>query len=232
MSSLVQADLKKAADPDHAQKLQGFFKTGPGEYGEGDIFLGVRVPEQRRIAKKHRDITLDETIGLLRSNIHEHRLTSLFLLTHKFANGDEETREKIVNLYLANTSYLNNWDLVDSSAHKILGVWLLDKPRDILYRLAASDSLWERRISIISTFPFIALGDLSDAVALAKLLLNDEHDLIHKASGWVLREVGKKDIDLLYSFLDEYSNEMPRTTLRYSIEKLPEEQRKHYLKRE
>jgi len=232
MSSLVQADLKKAADPDHAQKLQGFFKTGPGEYGEGDIFLGVRVPEQRRIAKKHRDITLDETIGLLRSNIHEHRLTSLFLLTHKFANGDEETREKIVNLYLANTSYINNWDLVDSSAHKILGVWLLDKPRDILYRLAASDSLWERRISIISTFPFIALGDLSDAVALAKLLLNDEHDLIHKASGWVLREVGKKDIDLLYSFLDEYSNEMPRTTLRYSIEKLPEEQRKHYLKRE
>ena len=230
MSSHVQADLEKASDPDQAKKLQGFFKTGSGEYGEGDIFLGVRVPEQRRIAKKHRDISLEETIELLQSSIHEHRLTSLFILVDKFSKGDEETREKIVELYLANTRFVNNWDLVDSSAHKILGEWLLDKPRDILYQLAESEMLWERRISMISTFPFIRKGDLVDAVALAKRLLHDEHDLIHKASGWMLREVGKKDIDLLYSFLDKYSVEMPRTMLRYSIEKLPEEQRKHYLK--
>jgi len=231
MSSLVKADLEKAADPVQAEKLQGFFKTGKGEYGEGDIFLGVKVPEQRKIAKKHRDISLDEIIKLLQSNIHEHRLTSLFILTHKFSKGDEKTRKKIVDLYLANTAYINNWDLVDSSAHKIIGPWLLDKPRDLLYKLAESEMLWERRIAMISTFAFIRLGDLSDAVALAKILLHDEHDLIHKASGWMLREVGKKDIDLLYSFLDEYSNEMPRTMLRYSIEKIPEEKRKHYLKR-
>ena len=230
MSSQVQADLEKASDPDQAKKLQGFFKTGSGEYGEGDIFLGVRVPEQRRIAKKHRDISLEDTIELLQSSIHEHRLTSLFILVDKFSKGDEETREKIVELYLANTRFVNNWDLVDSSAHKILGEWLLDKPRDILYQLAESEMLWERRISMISTFPFIRKGDLVDAVALPKKLLHDEHDLIHKASGWMLREVGKKDITLLYSFLDEYSVEMPRTMLRYSIEKLPEEQRKHYLK--
>ena len=230
MSSHVQADLEKASDPIQAKKLQGFFKTGKGEYGEGDIFLGVRVPEQRRIAKKHRDISLEDTLELLQSSIHEHRLTSLFILVDKFSKGDEETREKIVELYLANTRFVNNWDLVDSSAHKILGEWLLDKPRDILYQLAESEMLWERRISMISTFPFIRKGDLVDAVALAKRLLHDEHDLIHKASGWMLREMGKKDIDLLYSFLDEYSVEMPRTMLRYSIEKLPEEQRKHYLK--
>jgi len=229
MSSLVKADLEKAADPDQAKKLQGFFKTRKGEYGEGDIFLGVRVPEQRRIAKKHRDISLEETIALLQSNIHDHRLTSLFILTHKFNKGDEKTKEKIVDLYLANTAYVNNWDLVDSSAHKILGPWLMDKPRDILYKLAESDSLWERRISMIATFAFIRLGDLSDAVALAKLMLQDEHDLIHKASGWMLREVGKKDINLLYSFLDEYVQEMPRTMLRYSIEKIPDPKRKHYL---
>jgi 3-methyladenine DNA glycosylase AlkD len=230
MASLVKADLEKAADPVQAEKLQGFFKTGKGEYGEGDIFLGVKVPEQRRIAKKHRDISLDETIKLLQSNIHEQRLTSLFILNYKFAKGDEKTRKKIVDLYLANTAFINNWDLVDSSAHKIIGPWLLDKPRDLLYKLAESEMLWERRIAMIATFPFIRQGDLSDAIALAKILLHDDHDLIHKASGWMLREVGKKDIDLLYSFLDKYSVEMPRTMLRYSIEKLPEEQRKHYLK--
>lgn len=230
MYSQVKADLENASDPVQAEKLQGFFKTGTGEYGEGDIFLGVKVPEQRRIAKKHRNISLEETIELLQSDIHEHRLTSLFILVDKFGKGDEETREKIVDLYLGNTRFVNNWDLVDSSAHKILGVWLLDKPKDLLYKLAESEMLWERRISIIATFPFIRDGDLSDAVALAKKLMNDEHDLIHKASGWVLREIGKKDVETLYSFLDEYSREMPRTMLRYSIEKLPEEKRKHYLR--
>lgn len=229
--SSVQADLKKAANPDHAEKLQKFFKTEKGEYGEGDFFIGVKVPEQRRIAKKHQDISLDETIELLKSSIHEHRLTSLFILTHKFNKGNDKAREKIVDLYLENTIFINNWDLVDSSAHKILGVWLLDKPRDILYQLVESESIWERRISIISTFAFINQGELRDAIKLSKILLHDSHDLIHKASGWALREVGKKDIDSLFSFLDEYAQEMPRTMLRYAIEKLSEEKRKYYLKR-
>lgn len=229
MSLLVKSDLQEASDPLHAEKLQGFFKTGKGEYGEGDIFLGVRVPEQRRIAKKHRNIPLEDVLDLLRSDIHEHRLTSLFILTDQYVKADKQKKEEIVNLYIDNTGFINNWDLVDSSAHKILGAWLIDKPRDILYRLAKSESIWERRISIISTFAFINEGDLADAVALAEILLNDEHDLIHKACGWVLREVGKKNNDELISFLDKYYSEMPRTMLRYAIEKLPQTQRKHYL---
>lgn len=229
MSSLVKSDLQEASDPLHAEKLQDFFKTGKGEYGEGDIFLGARVPEQRRIAKKHRNIPLKDVLDLLRSDIHEHRLTSLFILTDQYVKADKQKKEEIVNLYLDNTGFINNWDLVDSSAHKILGAWLIDKPRDILYSLAKSESIWERRISIISTFSFINEGDLADAVALAKILINDEHDLIHKACGWVLREVGKKNNDKLISFLDKYYLKMPRTMLRYAIEKLPETQRKHYL---
>ena len=229
MSSLVKSDLQEASDPLHAEKLQDFFKTGKGEYGEGDIFLGARVPEQRRIAKKHRNIPLKDVLDLLRSDIHEHRLTSLFILTDQYVKADKQKKEEIVNLYLDNTGFINNWDLVDSSAHKILGAWLIDKPRDILYSLAKSESVWERRISIISTFSFINEGDLADAVALAKILINDEHDLIHKACGWVLREVGKKNNDKLISFLDKYYLKMPRTMLRYAIEKLPETQRKHYL---
>ena len=231
MSSLVKADLEKAANPIHAERLQGFFKTGKGEYGEGDVFLGVRVPDQRKIARKHRNIPLNDALVLLRSEIHEHRLTSLFILTNQFNVGDQRKKEKIVTLYLNNTGYINNWDLVDSSAHKILGAWLLDKPRDLLYKLVKSNNLWERRISIISTFAFINNGELADAIALAKILLNDEHDLIHKASGWVLREVGKKNIETLIHFLEMHYQEMPRTMLRYSIEKLPENQRKYYLTR-
>jgi 3-methyladenine DNA glycosylase AlkD len=229
MSSLVKSDLQEAADPLHAAKLQRFFKTGKGEYGEGDIFLGIRVPEQRKIAKKHRDIPLEDVLDLLQSIIHEHRLTSLFILTDQFYKADEQRKEEIVRIYLENTEFINNWDLVDSSAHKILGTWLIDKPRDVLYKLARSESLWERRISLISTFSFINRGDFTDAVALTKILMNDDHDLIHKASGWVLREVGKKNTDKLLSFLDEYYLEMPRTMLRYAIEKLPEDQRKYYL---
>ena len=227
----VKADLEKLADPEHAMKLQGFFKTGKGQYGEGDVFIGVRVPDQRRIAKKFRKIPLKDVLELLRSQIHEHRLTALFILTEQFNKGDEETRQRIVDEYLNHTDYVNNWDLVDSSAHKILGVWLLDKPRKILYDLAKSESLWERRISIISTFTFIRNGDLEDAVALAEVLIDDEHDLIHKASGWMLREVGKKEQSALEEFLIEHYEKMPRTMLRYAIERLPEERRRFYLGR-
>ncbi len=227
----VKAELEKLSDPEHAMKLQGFFKTGEGEYGEGDFFIGVRVPDQRRIAKKYRNIPLTDVLELLRSGIHEHRLTALFILTEQFNKGDGEARGRIVDLYLGNTAYVNNWDLVDSSAHKILGAWLVDKPRGVLYDLARSESLWERRISIISTFAFIDRGDLVDALALAGALVDDGHDLIHKASGWVLREVGKKDQSVLEEFLLEHYRKMPRTMLRYAIERLPEERRSFYMRR-
>jgi 3-methyladenine DNA glycosylase AlkD len=227
----VKAELEKLSDPEHAMKLQGFFKTNKGEYGEGDVFLGVRVPDQRRIAKKYRNISLVDVLELLQSGIHEHRLTALFILTEQFNKGDEEARRRIVDLYLSNTASVNNWDLVDSSAHKILGVWLVDKARSVLYELARSESLWERRISIISTFAFIKRGDLEDALALAETLVDDEHDLIHKASGWVLREVGKMDQSVLEEFLLEHFQTMPRTMLRYAIERLPEERRKFYMRR-
>ena len=227
----VKTELSKLSDPEHAMKLQGFFKTDKGEYGEGDIFLGVRVPDQRRIAKKYKNIPLTSVIELLQSGIHEHRLTALFILTEQFNKGDEETRQRIVNLYLSNAAYVNNWDLVDSSAHKILGEWLVDKPRGVLYEMAESDSLWERRISVISTFAFINRGDLADALALARALIDDGHDLIHKASGWVLREVGKKDQSALETFLLEHYEKMPRTMLRYAIERLPEERKRFYMGR-
>jgi 3-methyladenine DNA glycosylase AlkD len=227
----VKAEFKKLSDPEHAMKLQGFFKTGEGEYGEGDLFLGVRVPDQRRIAKKYKDMGLTDVLELLRSRIHEHRLTALFILTEQFNKGNEEARQQIVDIYLSNTAYVNNWDLVDSSAHKILGAWLVDKARDVLHELAGSDSIWERRISIISTFAFINRGDLVDAIALAGILVDDKHDLIHKASGWVLREVGKKDQLVLEEFLLEHYDNMPRTMLRYAIERLPEERKKFYMGR-
>jgi 3-methyladenine DNA glycosylase AlkD len=227
----VKAELEKLSDPEHAMKLQGFFKTGEGEYGEGDIFLGVRVPDQRRIAKKYKNIPLTDVVELLQSGIHEHRLTALFILTEQFNKGDEEARQRIVDLYLSNAAYVNNWDLVDSSAHKILGAWLVGRPREVLYEMAESDSLWERRISIISTFALINRGDLADALALARALIDDGHDLIHKASGWVLREVGKKDQSALETFLLEHYEKMPRTMLRYAIERLPEERKRFYMGR-
>lgn len=227
----VKTEIKKLSNPEHATKLQGFFKTDKGKYGEGDIFLGVRVPDQRRIAKKYKNIPLTDVIELLQSGIHEHRLTALFILTEQFNRGDEEARQRIVDMYLGNTAYVNNWDLVDSSAHKILGAWLVDKARDVLYEMAESENLWERRISIISTFAFINRGDLADALALARALIEDGHDLIHKASGWVLREVGKKDQSALETFLLEHYEKMPRTMLRYAIERLPEERRRFYMGR-
>jgi 3-methyladenine DNA glycosylase AlkD len=227
----IKTDLMQLSDPTHAKKLQRFFKTGKGEYGEGDIFIGVRVPDQRRTAKKYWNIPLTDVLVLLQSEIHEHRLTSLFILTQQFNKGDENTRQQIVDLYLSNTAYVNNWDLVDSSAHKILGAWLIDKDKDVLYELAESESLWDRRISIISTFAFINLGDMVDAVSLAGVLVNDGNDLIQKASGWVLREVGKKDQSLLEEFLLEHYETMPRTMLRYAIERLPEKQRRFYMKK-
>ena len=227
----LKKDLIKLANPDKARLLQGFFKTGPGEYGEGDIFLGITVPNSRSIAKKYKDLPFDDIKELLDSKIHEQRLVAILLLVHNFENGDEKQKKDIFNFYLTHTKKINNWDLVDLSCHKIIGDYLINKDRNILYKLAKSDNLWERRISIISCFAFIKNNDFKDAIKLSKILLNDKHDLIHKAVGWVLREIGKKDQEIEEQFLKKHYKTMPRTMLRYSIEKFSEEKRKFYMKK-
>lgn len=229
----LQKDLRALADSERAKSSKWFFKTGKGQYGEGDLFLGIRVPEQRKIASKYFQISLKDTIKLLHSKYHEERLTALFILVKKFEKGDKREKKAIYELYLKNTKHINNWDLVDSSAHKIIGSYLQDKPRDILYKLAKSKNLWEKRISIISTFAYINNGDSEDAIELAKILLTDKHDLIHKAVGWMLREIGNRCSQKeLLNFLDQHHNKMPRTMLRYAIEKLPENLRQKYLGKE
>ena len=212
-----------------ARHSQRFFKTGKGEYGEGDKFLGLTNPQIRTLAKKYRDLDLADLEKLLGSKIHEHRLISLFILVDQFHRANEQARRQIYDFYLKNATRVNNWDLVDSSAHKIVGWYLEDKDRAILYKLAKSKNLWEKRISIIATFWFIKNGELNDSLKIAEILLKDEHDLIHKAVGWMLRETGKKDVAILRQFLDKHVLDMPRTMLRYAIEKLPKKERKNYL---
>jgi len=220
-------ELKNKANPKRAKITQRFFKTGPGEYGEGDVFLGIVAPEIRKLVKKYSDLKIKEIIRLLHSKIHEERLTALLIMVKKFQI--EKNKEKIYNLYLKNTKYINNWDLVDLSANKIVGDYLLDKPKSILYKLAKSKSIWERRISIIATFNFIKNNEFEETLKIAKILLNDKHDLIHKAVGWMLREIGKRDLKIEEEFLKKYYPKMPRTMLRYAIEKFPEKKRKQYL---
>lgn len=224
----LKLDLKKESKPEQAKILQRFFKTAPGEYGEGDIFLGIKLPIQRQIAKKYYHLNLNDLQNLLDSKIHEHRLVALIILLHKYKKS--ENKKEIYEFYLSNTKNINNWDLVDLSAHKIIGDFLVDKPRDILYKLAKSKDIWEKRISIISTFAFLPKNQFKDSIKISKILLQDKHDLIHKAVGWVLREIGKKDITLLENFIKENYSKMPRTTLRYAIEKFPEEKRKRFLR--
>jgi len=225
-------EFQKLENPEKAIHLQRFFKTGKGQYGEGDIFLGITVPEQRKIANKF-NLSLDELQKLLDSKIHEHRLTSLFILNKKFKKADKREKQEIFDFYLKNVnkSNINNWDLVDSSAHKIIGNFLEDKDRKILYNLAKSKNLWEKRISIISAFWFIKNNEFQDAINLAEILLNDKHDLIHKAVGWMLREIGKRDKSVLINFLNKHSKKMPRTMLRYSIEKLNKNEKQKYMKK-
>lgn len=226
--SLLRSDLKKNADPIKAKLLQGFFKTGKGEYGEGDIFLGITVPESRRIAVKYNGLSLNEIEELLKSKIHEERLIALLLLVRNYEKHPEK-REEIYDFYISHTNYVNNWDLVDLSCHKIIGKHLEDKNRNILYKFAKSDNLWERRISVISTFAFIRNNDFKDSLKLSETLLSDKHDLIHKAVGWVLREIGKKNQKVEEDFLKKHHKEMPRTMLRYAIERFSEDKRKRYL---
>ena len=221
--------LRKLADPVIAGHSRRFFKTGKGEYGEGDTFLGIRVPVLRQQAKKHKDISLKETLRLLKSVYHEERLCVLFILTHQFEKANKQHRTVIYKLYLANTQYINNWDLVDASAHKIVGAYLENKSRQPLYKLCKSKNLWERRIAIIATFWFIKLNQFDDTLEISKQLINDKEDLIHKAVGWMLREVGNRDIAFEREFLKTHYKNMPRTMLRYAIEKFPKRERKKFL---
>ncbi|MBN2730787.1 MAG: DNA alkylation repair protein [Balneolaceae bacterium] len=227
----VQTKLREIADPVVAEHSQRFFKTGAGEYGEGDQFLGIRVPDIRKIAKRFEKLSLIQIEKLLHSGYHEERLCALIILVNRFKKANPAEQERIYKLYLANTSYVNNWDLVDTSAYKIVGPYLEDRNRDVLYDLAKSDNLWERRIAIISTLYFVNNNDFKDTLAIAEKLLDDNHDLIHKATGWMLREVGKRDQEKEESFLEKHASQMPRTMLRYAIEHFSNAKRKLYLNR-
>lgn len=225
--------LRTHGSPDKAAVLAGFFKTGKGQYGEGDVFLGVTVPQQRRLAKECRDLPLPQVARLLASPYHEARLTGWLILTYAYERADAARRQEIHAFTLAHRAALNNWDLVDVTAPKLIGEHLLGRPagRRLLRRFAASSDLWERRIAIVSTHAFIRAGQFDDTLAIAALLLDDPHDLIHKATGWMLREVGKRDPAPLRAFLADHAAEMPRTMLRYAIERLPEAERRAWLAR-
>lgn len=228
----VRKELKSMADPDKAAILQRYFKTGLGQYGEGDIFIGVMVPQSRKVAKKFSQLQLVEVKMLLYSHIHEERLVALLILVWRYSSAlsSREEKEEIVKFYIDNIKQVNNWDLVDLSAPNILGGHLIDRDRRLLYRLARSENVWERRIAILATYHFIRNDDFSDTLKIAEMLLQDRHDLIHKAAGWMLREVGKRDVASEEAFLEKHRSVMPRTMLRYAIERLPESKRRRYKK--
>lgn len=225
--SVIQQSLEAYSSPERATISQRFFKTGPGEYGEGDVFIGVTVPHCRIIAKQLKDMSLEELSSALRSKIHEVRLTALLILVEKYKK--KEARSEIVNFYLTHLRHVNNWDLVDLSADKILGSYVVDKEKSILYTLARSKILWERRVAIVATLHFIRKGMFEPTFKVVELLMSDSHDLIHKACGWMLREVGKKNEKYLETFLQMHYKKMPRTMLRYAIERFPPARRKLYL---
>jgi 3-methyladenine DNA glycosylase AlkD len=226
----IRKKIRELANTDRAEFSQRFFKTGPGEYGEGDTFLGLSVPQMRTLAKEYRAISNEEVVNLLQSAIHDERAIALFILVQAFAKGDEAKKRQIYDLYLQQTEFINNWDLVDCSAAQIVGAFLLDKSRKPLYTLARSNRLWERRIAIIATFHFIRQNEFAETLKIAGLLLTDKEDLIHKAVGWMLREVGKRNPGVEETFLIEHYEKMPRTMLRYAIEKFPEDRRQMYLR--
>lgn len=231
MSALatLRKEMRAQADAEKAKGLMRFFKTGPGEYAEGDKFIGLMVPKSRALCRKHyKVLTLADAEEMLRSEIHEERLLALFILIEKFKRGE---RDEVYRLYCRSTKWINNWDLVDTSAPHIVGAYLQDKSRDPLYKWVKSKLLWERRIAILSTQAFIRKGSFGDTLKLSEALLTDEHDLIHKAVGWMLREVGKKDRKAETAFLERHAKRMPRTMLRYALEHFPEKTRKVYMAR-
>ena len=225
----LTAQLATAANPERAKVSVRFFKTGKGEYGEGDQFLGVTVPAQRKIALRNRHLQFADVTKLLASKLHEHRFVALEILVAQFEAGTAKQQAEIYRFYLANTARVNNWDLVDTSAPYIVGAYLLTRPRTVLRKLAKSKNMWERRIAIVATFAFIRAGQTEDTFAIAQTLLIDEHDLIHKAVGWALREAGKNNPDLLLAFLGEHYERLPRTVLRYAIERFSAAERKQFL---
>lgn len=224
--------LKKMGSKEQAAVSRRFFKTGPGEYGEGDIFLGIKVPVLRKLAKEYLDLSLNEVKAVLGSRYHEQRLLALFIMVAQFSKGDQQKQKRIYELYLKSTASINNWDLVDSSAHHIVGPYLLERSKAPLYELARSDLLWERRIAIMATFHYIKNHIFNHTLEIAGMLLADKEDLIHKAVGWMLREIGKRHLPDEEAFLQKHYQAMPRTMLRYAIEKFPEPKRKRYLKGE
>ncbi len=226
----AQTALREYADKSDALALQRFFKTGPGEYGEGDQFLGVRVPATRCVARNYRDLPLSDILTLLHSTLHEERFLSLIILIQKYQKGTPDEQAEIYGIYLSHTRHINNWDLVDTSAEYIVGTYLRNRSRKPLYELARSESLWERRISIIATFHFIKNNEFDETLKVARMLIHDSENLIHKAVGWMLREVGKRNRNTEESFLKKHYQRMPRTMLRYAIEKFPEDIRQQYLK--
>jgi len=222
--------LHTLADKETANHSQRFFKTGKDEYGEGDEFLGIRVPVLRKIAKQHADISLPELETILSSKFHEARLLGIFCLIIIYQKGNDETQRSVFDWYVNNTKYINNWDIIDSSADKIVGHYLFHREKNILYQFADSNDLWQKRIAIMATYYFIKQNQFEDTLAIAKHLLNDDHDLIHKAVGWMLREIGNRNQNIEEQFLKRYYQAMPRTMLRYAIEKFDEDKRQNYLK--
>ncbi len=231
MLDKLKKELRENGDKERAEHSKRFFKTGKGEYGEGDVFLGLKVPDEREIVKKY-DLDFEDVQKLLDSDIHEERFAGLLILISRYKNkkADDELRREIFDFYLKNAKKgrINNWDLVDLSCHKVVGAYLVDKDRDVLYELVKGN-LWEKRIAIISCFAFIKNNDFKDALKISELLFKDKHDLIHKAVGWVLREVGKKNQSVEEDFLKKHYKTMPRTMLRYAIERFDEGLRKKYL---
>ncbi|MCX6703044.1 MAG: DNA alkylation repair protein [Candidatus Wolfebacteria bacterium] len=229
--SSLRKELRSNANPKRAEFSKRYFKCGPGEYGEGDVFMGLTITtgELRKIAKSYLSLSFPDLQELLNSKFHEERQFALMVLVYKYGKSGSPEKKKIFDFYLKNTKHINNWDLVDLSAPNIVGEYLLDKPRGILYKLAKSKNLWEKRIAVLATFAFIKEGQFTDSFKIAEILLDDSHDLIHKAVGWMLREVGKKFLADEEKFLKKRYKKMPRTMLRYAIEKFPEKKRKAYL---
>lgn len=225
----ILEEFRRQGSAEDAAQAMRYFKTGKGEYGEGDHFLGIRVPVTRKFARQLKGESLDQLEKILHSGFHEERLLALLTMVEQFARADEKTQKRIYQTYLRNTAYVNNWDLVDSSSHKIVGEWLFSRERKTLFRLARSKSLWDRRIAIMATLAFIKRDDFEDTFKLSEVLLNDKEDLIHKATGWMLREVGNRDKTAEEQFLNKYAGQMPRTMLRYAIEKFPKAERKYYM---
>ena len=231
LTKTITNELQALSDAEKREIFPKFFKAGKGEYGEGDRFLGVTVPNIRAIAKLHKDISIEEIRGLIQSEWHEVRLCALIIMVEKSKKKDEALRKELFNLYLSQTKRINNWDLVDLSCRFIIGEYLLDKSRDILYHLAQSPLLWDNRIAIVSTYAFIRKGQLEDTYALSDLMMQHPHDLMHKAIGWMLREAGKRDSERLYDYVMSHRADMPRTMLRYAIEKFSPKERAILMKR-